>query len=43
MTPEQAIQLLIQATAPVNANREVHMQILKAIEVLKQLVEKEQK
>lgn len=35
MTPEQALQLLSQVTAQVNAPREMHAQIIKALEVLK--------
>lgn len=39
MNSKQALELLIQATAQLNANREVHLQILKAIEVLKKELE----
>jgi hypothetical protein len=38
MTPEQALTILSQATELVQANRQVHMQILAAIETLKPLV-----
>lgn len=38
MTPEQALSILSQATELVQANRQVHLQIINAIEVLKPLV-----
>lgn len=38
MTPEQALAILTQATASVQANRDVHIQIMNAIEVIKELV-----
>ena len=40
MTPEQALQLLAQASGQLNANREVHLQLIKAIEVLQAVIKK---
>ena len=39
MTPKQALEILVQASGQLNANREVHLQILKAIDVLKKELE----
>lgn len=38
MTPEQALSLLSQASAQLSANREVHIQLIKAVEVLEQAI-----
>jgi hypothetical protein len=35
LTPKQALEILEQATATLNTNRAVHIQILQALEVLK--------
>ena len=35
MTPEQAIQFLDQVTAQLTVNRQVHMQISQALQVIK--------
>lgn len=40
MTTEQALSFLLQVTAHVQTTRETHAQILKALEVLKEAVEK---
>jgi len=41
MTPEQALGILAQATSQVNANRETHLAILAAIDILKKAINKE--
>ena len=38
MTPEQAIAILTQSTAMLGATREQHLQIMKALQVLSDLV-----
>lgn len=43
MSPEQAFQLLEQATAQLQATRAGHAQIIEALKVIKQLIEKGQK
>lgn len=43
MSSEQALQILSAATAVLQANREQHVQILKALEVLSKLVQSEAK
>lgn len=40
MTTEQALQLITSVTESVQANRQVHIQILQAIEVIKKALEK---
>lgn len=37
---EKAFDILLKATSTINANREVHMQVLKALDIIKALVEK---
>jgi len=37
---EKAFDILYKATSTLSANREVHMQVLKALEVIKTLVDK---
>lgn len=41
MTKEEALSVLDQATAAVSAPRAAHVQIQQALEVLKQLIDKE--
>jgi hypothetical protein len=41
MTPEQALDLLDQATAALTTNRASHAQIMEALKVLKDLIEKQ--
>ena len=43
MTPEQALEILNQATAQLPVNRQTHEQILKALEVLRVAIKKEEK
>lgn len=38
MTPEQAVQMLDNAVAQLNINREGHIALVKAVEVLNELV-----
>jgi hypothetical protein len=40
MTPEQALDLLTQVTAAVQANRQTHAQIAEALKVLKEAIKK---
>lgn len=40
MTPEQAIQFIDQVTAQLTVNRQVHIQVIESIRVLKELVNK---
>ncbi len=40
MTPEQALEILNQATAQIVTNRNTHEQLLKALEVLRQAISK---
>ncbi len=39
MTPQQALQVIVEATAELNAKRSVHETIIQAINTLKELVE----
>ena len=43
MTSEQALEILNQATAQLPVNRQTHEQILKALEVLRVAIKKEEK
>lgn len=38
MTPEQAFQILVAATANLNGTRDQHAQIVTALQVLKELL-----
>ena len=38
MTPEQALALLSQVSGQVSANREVHLKIIEAIDILKEKI-----
>lgn len=40
MTPEQALQILSQATSQLNTSRAAHLQIMQALEVLQKLIPK---
>ena len=40
MNTEQALELLVKATANIQTTRENHLQILKAIEILKNEIQK---
>lgn len=41
MTPQEALEILTQTTAHVQANREVHGKVLEALRVLQGLVTKD--
>lgn len=41
MTPEQAINIIDQAVAQIQANREVHVKLQEAIQILNNLIKKE--
>lgn len=43
MTPQQALSILTQVTAAIPTNREQHLQILKALEVIHKILEGEKK
>lgn len=38
MTPDQALQILSQATSQLNTSRAAHLQIMQALEVLQKLI-----
>lgn len=40
MTPEQALELITQATAHLNLNRAQHEKIIEALQVLKKAIQK---
>jgi hypothetical protein len=41
LTPEQAVQILDQATAQLNVSRAVHAQIVAALQVMQELAAKQ--
>ena len=42
MTADQALQYILAITAGVQANRDTHQQIIKALEILKEAITKKQ-
>lgn len=43
LSPNQALDILIKASGQIVANRDTHLQIIQAIEVLKKAIKQEEK